>query len=80
MNPLGDRLTRRRDLYLTSQSTDIHVPARVRTRNPNKRAAADGHLRLLGHWNRQDESYSSYCTRMYQHKSHSNIEGKESDN
>ena len=45
---------RRRDLYLTTQTltADIHALGRIRTRNPNKRAAADPHLRTRGHFDR----------------------------
>jgi hypothetical protein len=51
--PLDEWSARRRDLYLTthnthSQETDIHTPGGIRTRNPNKRAAADPHLRPRG--------------------------------
>jgi hypothetical protein len=53
--PLDEGSARRRDLYLTntqhSQQTNIH--AGIRTRNPSSRAAADTHLRPLGHWDRQ---------------------------
>ena len=52
---LGGPSTHRRDHYLTtqhSQDTDILAPDRIRTRNPNKRAAADPRLRQLGHWDR----------------------------
>ena len=34
-----------------SQQRDIHAPCRIRTHNPNKRAAADPRLRQHGHWN-----------------------------
>jgi hypothetical protein len=46
---LGERSTRRRDLYLTAhntQQTDIHAADRIRTHNPSRRAASD--LRPLG--------------------------------
>ena len=33
-----------------SQETDTHVPRGIRTRNLSKRAAADPHLGLYGHW------------------------------
>jgi hypothetical protein len=33
-----------------SQATDIHDPRGIRTRNPNKREAADPRLRQRGHW------------------------------
>jgi hypothetical protein len=36
-----------------SQATDIHAPGRIRTRKPNKQAAADLRLRLRGHRERQ---------------------------
>ena len=36
-----------------SQETNIHIPGRIRTRNPSKRSAADPRLSPLGHWNRQ---------------------------
>ena len=37
-----------------TQETDIHTPGGIRTRNPNKRAAADPHLRS-----------QSQCDRLY---------------
>ena len=37
-----------------SQLTNIHAPARIRTQNPSKRAAADQRLRPHGHWDRHD--------------------------
>jgi hypothetical protein len=46
---------RRRDLYLTAHNNhnrDIHAPGWIRTRNPNKRAAADPRLRPRNHRNR----------------------------
>jgi hypothetical protein len=36
----------------TTLTTDIHAPAGIRTRNPNKRAAADPRLRTRSHWDR----------------------------
>jgi hypothetical protein len=36
-----------------SQETDLHVPGRIRTLNPSKRAAADRSIRRRGHRNRQ---------------------------
>jgi hypothetical protein len=35
-----------------SQQTDIHNPSGIRTRNPNKRAAAELCLKPRGHWDR----------------------------
>jgi len=35
-----------------SQETDIHDPARIRTRNPSNRAAADQRFRQRVHWDR----------------------------
>jgi hypothetical protein len=49
--PLEEGSARRRDLYLTThntQQTNIHVPGRIRTRNPSNRAAADVLLRPRG--------------------------------
>ena len=44
--PLNEWSAWRRDLYLKkTQVTDIHVPFGIRTRSPNKRAAADPRLR-----------------------------------
>jgi hypothetical protein len=52
--PLDEWLARRRDLYLATHNThkrrDIHAPDEIRTRNPNKRQAADPPLRPRGHW------------------------------
>ena len=36
-----------------SQETDIHAPGGIRTGNRSRRAAADSHLRLSGHWDRE---------------------------
>ena len=45
--PLDKWSARRRDLYLTPQNTtDIHSPSGIRTRNRSKRAAADTRLNL----------------------------------
>jgi hypothetical protein len=38
-----------------SQETDIHTPSEIRINNPNKRAAADPHVRPRGHWDRQGQ-------------------------
>jgi hypothetical protein len=37
------------------QETDIHAPAEIRTRSPNKRTVADPRLRPLGHWDRHNQ-------------------------
>jgi hypothetical protein len=36
----------------TTLKRDIHVPGRIRTHNPSKRAAEDPRLRPHGHWDR----------------------------
>ena len=41
-----------------SQQTNIHAPDRIRTRNPNRRAAADPCLRMRGHRDR-------FCLPLY---------------
>jgi hypothetical protein len=46
-------------LQNTSLTLDIHVPDKIRTHNPSKRAAADLLLRLRGHWNRRHKYYCS---------------------
>ena len=38
----------------TTLTREIHVPGGTRTRNPNKRSAADPGLRPLGHWDQHD--------------------------
>jgi uncharacterized BrkB/YihY/UPF0761 family membrane protein len=35
--------------YCTTHNTNIHAPGGIRTRNPNKRSAADPSLKPLGH-------------------------------
>jgi len=61
--PLDEWLARRRDLLpdntQSSQLTDIHVPGRIRTHNPSKRAAANTRLRPRGHWDRPPPSLLS---------------------
>jgi hypothetical protein len=47
INPLQKRLL---DITQHAQETEIHAPNRIQTRNPTKQAAADPHLRPLGHW------------------------------
>ena len=42
---------RRRDLYLTTLTTDRHpCPGGIRTHNPSRRVAIDLRLRPRGHW------------------------------
>jgi len=50
--PLDEWSAWRRYLYLTTHNTQtgIHAPGRIRTHNPNRRAAADPHLIPRGHW------------------------------
>ena len=48
--PLYGRPARRRDLYLKTHNTDIHVPGGIRTRNPSKWKAEDSRLRPRSHW------------------------------
>jgi len=40
---------------------DIHAPCRIRTHNPNKRAATDSRLRQHGHWNRHFSFLTPKC-------------------
>jgi hypothetical protein len=52
--PLDEWSARRRDLYLTTHSTqkDTHPwPSGIQTRNPSRRTAAEPRLRPRGHWN-----------------------------
>jgi hypothetical protein len=44
--PLDEWSVRRRELSLTTFTTDIRDPGGIRTRNPSRRAAADRRLRL----------------------------------
>jgi hypothetical protein len=58
--PLDEWSARRRGLYLhrTTQhinTTNIHVPSGIRTRDPSNQAAADLRLRPRGYWDRQKE-------------------------
>ena len=73
--PLDEWSDLRRDLYLTntqhSQQTNIHVPGGIRTRNPNRQAAADPRLWPFGHWDRQPKGYVVIIQRIslfYQEK------------
>jgi len=52
---LDEWSARRRDLYLSTRSTqtDIHVPGGIRTCNPSKRAAADPRLKQRGYRDRR---------------------------
>jgi hypothetical protein len=54
--PLKEGSARRRDPHLNntqhSKERDFHDPGGIRTRNPNKRAAAELPLRPRGHWDR----------------------------
>ena len=45
--------SRRRDLYLTILTTDIHALGGIRTHNPSKRATVDPRLRPPGHRDRR---------------------------
>jgi hypothetical protein len=57
ITPLEGWSAHRRDLYLTTQGTDIYTPSEIRTHNPSKRAAADPRLRPRGHWHRHRITY-----------------------
>ena len=52
--PLDEWSARHRDRYLRSKrqtkESSTHVLSEIRTRNPNKRAAADPRFRPRGHW------------------------------
>jgi hypothetical protein len=51
--PLDEGPARRRDLYLTTLTSDRHpAPGGIRTHDPSKRAAEDPRLRPHGHWDR----------------------------
>ena len=58
--PMQGTLT---DNIQLSQERDIHVPGRIRTRNPSKLGAADTHLRPRGYWNRPYAFSERYVTR-----------------
>jgi len=45
------------------QERDIHVPGRMRTRNPSKLAAEDTRLTPRGYWNRHYAFSEHYVTR-----------------
>jgi hypothetical protein len=49
--PLDEWSARRRDLYLTTHTTNIHAPGGIRTQDRSRRAAVDLRLRPRGHWN-----------------------------
>ena len=51
--PLDEWSARRRDLYLTTLTTDIHAPGGIRTHNLKRRAAEDLRLRSSGYWDRE---------------------------
>jgi hypothetical protein len=52
MTPLNEGSDRRRDICLTTLTTAIHAPREIRTRNANKRAAAEPRLRPHGECDR----------------------------
>jgi len=52
--------SRRRDIYLTTQQTNIPAPGGIRTLNPSKRTAADQCLRAGGNRNRPQLFYERY--------------------
>jgi hypothetical protein len=39
-----------------TKKTDIHAPSGVTTCNPSNQATKDLHLRMLGHWNLQQDA------------------------
>ena len=43
-------------LLFNTHDTNIHIPGRIRTRNPSKRSTVDPRLRPLGRWDRQNIS------------------------
>jgi hypothetical protein len=53
--PLNESSTHRRDLYLTTctsqKQREFHAPSRIQTGYPSNQAAADPCLRLHGNWN-----------------------------
>ena len=51
--PLDEWSARRRDLYLTTLTTNIHDAGGIRTHILSRRAAADFGLRPRGHWDRR---------------------------
>ena len=53
--PLDEWSARRRDLYLTTLNTDVHVPGGIRAHNPSKREAVDARLRSRSHWDRRTD-------------------------
>jgi hypothetical protein len=57
--PLNAWLARRIDLYLTTQQTDIYVPAGIRIHNLSFRAATDLCLRARGDWDRRSISLNT---------------------
>jgi len=50
--PLNEWSARRRDLYLTTQETDIHATGGIWTHHLSRWAAADPRLRPRGRWDR----------------------------
>jgi hypothetical protein len=51
--PLDEWSAHRRDLYLTTHTTNIHVSSRIQTHNRSRRAAIELRLRPHSHWDRQ---------------------------
>jgi len=47
VTPLDEWWARRRELFLTTPTTNIHALGEIRTHNPSKRAAAGPHLNPL---------------------------------
>ena len=58
--PLEKWSGRRRDLYLKTLTTNVHVPGGIRTHDLSRRAAADLRLRPRDQWDRlwQDRPYT----------------------
>jgi hypothetical protein len=66
--PLNEWSARRKDLYLTTHTTDIHAPGGIGTHDRSKRAAVDLRLRPRGHWNRHENIIEDEIT-AFQKKS-----------
>jgi hypothetical protein len=50
MTPLDEWSARRRDLYLTTHTTNIHAPGGIQTHDHSRWAATDLRLRPCSHW------------------------------
>jgi hypothetical protein len=59
-----------------SQETDTYAPGGIRTKNPNKRAAADPRLRSRGQWDRPSGTLATTNPKQTGLRPHSGLRGE----